>query len=229
MIRAQGISKAYLNSVGKISSEVLKDLAIEVPAGEKIAIMGPSGSGKTTLLNLLSSLDIPDKGEIIIDGQPFTAMKQPEILAFRNSKIGFVFQYHRLLPQCTLIENVLLPTLANSTDSHATAERAEMLLRHMGVWELRDRMPGELSGGECQRAAVARALINNPDILFADEPTGSLDAANADLLIDLLTGINREMNITLVLATHSKEIAKRMDKIYSIADGRLEIMKETAL
>lgn len=221
-ISVKQISKTYRNSLGQVDREVLKDLDMEVEKGEKLAIMGPSGSGKTTLLNLLGTLDVPDTGSITIDNQMVADMTERDILAFRNTKIGFVFQFHHLLPQCTLWENTMLPTLPQKGNKDDASLHAEELLKFMGIWEHRNNFPGELSGGECQRTAVARALINHPEILLADEPTGSLDSENAEILMDLLIHINKQMNITLIIATHSLDIAKKMDHIYQIAQGGME-------
>jgi len=221
IISVKKLSKKYTQSLGGAVREVLTELDLEVPAGSKIAIMGPSGSGKTTLLNLIGTLDKPDAGEINIDNQPVSKMSEKDMLHFRNQKAGFVFQFHNLLPQCTLLENVLLPTLTYKGDKSAVNNRAKELIEFMGIKEQQNNKPAELSGGECQRAAVARALINAPEILFADEPTGSLDSKNAELLIDLLIDINRKMQVTLIIATHSKSIAQRMDKVYTIQDGKL--------
>lgn len=224
-IQVKNLYKTYRNSLGGIEREVLRDLNLQVGSGEKIAVTGPSGSGKTTLLNLIGTLDKPDKGEIHIGNFSLSDMKDDQILAFRSRTAGFVFQLHHLLPQCTLLENVLLPTLPLKGDKTGFNERAKDLLKLMGIWEQRDNKPGELSGGECQRAAVARALINQPRILLADEPTGSLDAKNADLLIDLLTSINKEMGITLLIATHAKTVSSKMDLVYGIAEGKLALQK----
>jgi lipoprotein-releasing system ATP-binding protein len=220
-IKAENLYKAYSNSLGQTSREVLKGLSLEVNTGEKIAIMGPSGSGKTTLLNLIGTLDTPDAGNIWLGNKLLSDMRPAEVLAYRNMNLGFVFQLHHLLPQCTLLENVLLPVLPHKGDMAQALRRAEELLKFMEVWEQRAQKPGELSGGECQRAAVARALINQPDILLADEPTGSLDSTNAETLIGLLTDINKQMNISLVIATHSLDTAGKMDKIYRITKGKL--------
>jgi len=220
-IKASGIFKTYHKSLDAAKREVLTGLDMEIRSGEKIAIMGPSGCGKTTLLNLLGTLDTPDAGVIMLGHQQIGKLSPVEIPSLRNREIGFVFQFHHLLPQCTLWENVLLPTLPHKGDKKTFHQRAEELLKFMGLWEHRNSKPGELSGGECQRTAVARALINQPQILLADEPTGSLDETNAGLLMDLLVKINSEMKITMIIATHSMEIAKRMDKVYGIKDGRL--------
>ena len=225
-IKAKNLAKKYLQSHSGVEREVLTSLDLEILAGERIALMGPSGSGKTTLLNLLGTLDKPDKGQISIDNKLLSELSDNEILNFRNKKAGFVFQFHNLLPQCTIIENILLPSLPNKGDKTEIYKKAEDLLEYMGIWELRNNKPNELSGGECQRAAVARALINSPELILADEPTGSLDAKNAETLIDLLIDINKKMNVTLIIATHSKSIAKRMDKVYTIVEGKLADWKE---
>jgi lipoprotein-releasing system ATP-binding protein len=223
-ITVTNLHKTYQKSLDAASREVLKGLEIKLESGEKVAIMGPSGSGKTTLLNLLGTLDFYDEGHILLGKSDLNDLSTNEILGLRNRKIGYVFQFHHLLPQCTLWENVLLPTLPHKTDKSEVMQRAEELLRFMGIWDYRNSKPGELSGGECQRAAVARALVNQPEILLADEPTGSLDEKNATLLIDLMLNINRKMNITMVIATHSIDIARRMDKIYRIKEGKLELL-----
>jgi lipoprotein-releasing system ATP-binding protein len=221
-IKVENLIKTYLQSKGSAHREVLKSLNLEITEGEKVAIMGPSGSGKTTLLNLIGTLDVPTEGQIKVEGQLISEMSSEEMLYFRSKNVGFVFQFHHLLPQCTLLENVLLPSLTQKGDKKMFIQHAEELLTYLGVWKQRNNKPEALSGGECQRAAVARALLNKPKILLADEPTGSLDNKNAALLIDLLVDINQKMNITLIIATHSLEIAQRMDKIFTINDGKLE-------
>ena len=220
-ITATNIYKTYRKSLDAASREVLVELEMNVSSGEKLAIMGPSGSGKTTLLNLLGTLDTPDKGKIVFGNDDLGVLSESEILELRNRKIGFVFQFHHLLPQCTLWENVLLPTLPIKGDKKEFHQRAEELLKYMKLWEYRNSKPDELSGGECQRTAVARALINQPSLLLADEPTGSLDEKNAGQLMDLLVNINKEMGITLIIATHSMDIAQKMDKIFKIKNGKL--------
>jgi lipoprotein-releasing system ATP-binding protein len=227
-IEVSNLHKTYQKNLETARREVLKGLDLKVDSGEKVAIMGPSGSGKTTLLNLIGSLDMADKGKIMLDGLDLAALSPGEILDLRNRQIGFVFQFHHLLPQCTLWENVLLPTLARKGDKTEVPGRAGELLKLLGIWECRHNKPAELSGGECQRAAVARALINRPKILLADEPTGSLDEKNASTLIGLLLEINSQMDITIMIATHSMDIACQMDKIYKIKDGKLEVFPDLA-
>lgn len=220
-IQLHNIHKTYRNSPQSPVREVLKQLNMNINQGETIALMGPSGSGKTTLLNILGTLDSPDVGEIIFGDKTLSKMSEQEILTLRNKHIGFVFQFHFLLPQCSLLENVLLPTLTGNNDKSDVMQRAEKLLKMMGVWEYRHQKPDALSGGECQRTAVARALINQPDILLADEPTGSLDQENAATLMQLLLEINQKLNVTLVIATHAPEVARQMHKIYQLHDMKL--------
>lgn len=226
LLTLKNIRKSYTSRYGKITRTVLNALDLSVERGEKIAIVGPSGSGKTTLLNLIGTLDIPDDGEIIFDGNEISSLNNNELAAFRNQKIGFIFQFHHLLPQLTLWENIMIPTLPMKTNPDIAGQRAEELLKTTGVWEQRYQKPGELSGGECQRAAVVRALINEPDLLLADEPTGALDEENATGLSKLLTGINEEKGITLIIVTHSMELAKKMDRIYLLKNGSLSLSAE---
>lgn len=221
ILKLENILKGY----GILQSDnyqlVLNNISLEVEEGDSVAIMGPSGSGKTTLLNLIGSLDSPDKGNILYKDRDITGLSKNEIVKFRNKEIGFIFQLHHLLPQCTLIENVLLPTLPDKGDKDAQV-RAEKLIKRVGLWGHRDKKPQLLSGGECQRAAVVRAMINNPGLLLADEPTGALDHENASRLIELLMEINRTDKVTLLMVTHAGELAKKMDKVYRLKDGKLE-------
>lgn len=220
MIQLHNLVKSYRNPAGGPDRLVLDSLSLEVEKGSSIALMGPSGSGKTTLLNIVGTLDTPDSGEYTLNGVSVESLNETELLRLRSRSIGFVFQSHRLLPQCTLLENCLLPTLASGLKPSEAFVKE--LLQQLGVWELRMQKPGELSGGECQRAAVARALINNPDLLLADEPTGSLDASNTETLVDLLLETGRKYGTTLVVATHSEKVASRMDTLYRLDNGRLK-------
>ena len=206
---------------------VLSKLSFTVNRGESIAITGPSGSGKTTLLNLIAALDKPDNGLIEFNGQDLTALTGAQLDIYRNRSIGQVFQLHHLLPQCTLIENVLIPTLAAPDKAKRSfyRERADSLIKRMGLWVMRNQYPGELSGGECQRTAVARALINDPDLILADEPTGALDEANALNLIELLMDIHKNDGKTIILVTHSGELAGRMGRKYALHNGTVEGQK----
>ncbi len=222
LLEIRDIHKSFKSRYGKVIREVLRDINLSVEKSEKIAIAGPSGSGKTTLLNLAGTLDFPDKGEIFFKERPLSGMDTAELAGFRNREIGFVFQFHHLLPQLTLWENVLIPALPVNGDKKGIYNRAEELLRQTGLWDIRYQKPGELSGGECQRTAVVRALVNSPSLLLADEPTGSLDSGNADMLTKLLIRLGEKENLGMIVVTHSMEIASQMDRIYNLKDGRLE-------
>jgi lipoprotein-releasing system ATP-binding protein len=221
IIKTENISKAY-SSLGSPEASVLKSINLELYAGDSLAIVGPSGSGKSTLLNMLGTLDTPSSGRVLIDGVDTATMNDMAKAELRNRRIGFVFQLHHLLPQCTVLENVLLPVLANRSrpDGSETAY-ALHLLERVGIADCAARRPGQLSGGECQRTALVRALINKPGILLADEPTGSLDKRNAAELAVLLAELNREQTITLVVVTHSDALAEVMKQTMNLADGRL--------
>ena len=219
LLSLSNISKSYPS--GSTFRKVLDNLSLEVKKGETIAIVGPSGSGKTTLLNIIGTLDKADTGEMFFERIDLMKMDFNEFPAFRNRKIGMVFQLHHLLPQCTLWENVLIPALPLKSKTGDAEKRAESLLKRTGIWEQRFQKPAELSGGECQRAAVVRALINQPSLILADEPTGALDHENALMLTDLLLELNREQGTALIVVTHSMELASRMDKIYRLLDGKL--------
>jgi lipoprotein-releasing system ATP-binding protein len=219
LLSVQSISKSYPS--GNTFRKVLDGLSLEIKKGETIAIVGPSGSGKTTLLNIIGTLDKADSGEIFFEGTDLMKMDSNDFPAFRNRKIGMVFQLHHLLPQCTLWENVLIPTLPLKSKTGDAEKRAEVLLKRTGIWEQRFQKPAELSGGECQRAAVVRALINQPSLILADEPTGALDHENALLLTNLLLELNREQDTALIVVTHSMELASKMDKIFKLVGGKL--------
>lgn len=224
LLTLNGISKGFGSISDSTYRPVLKDLALKVREGERIAILGPSGSGKTTLLNLIGGLDYPDTGKVIFRGQDITGLSNAEMDRYRNQEIGFVFQFHHLLPQCTLLENVLIPTLVQSDKAERAArlERAKALMKRVGIWIYRDKLPGKLSGGECQRAAVVRAMINAPSILLADEPTGALDRENVEVMADLLLELNQEDGLTLLVVTHSIDLARRMGKTLEFKNGKLE-------
>jgi ABC-type lipoprotein export system ATPase subunit len=226
LLNIEKLSKTYFNESGIRQRLILNQLDLQIERGEKIAIVGPSGSGKTTLLNLIGTLDKPDSGKIVADGVEISGFNEKDLAAFRNTKVGFVFQLHHLLPQLSLIENILLPTLTHQNlQGPATNARAQRLISRLGLSAVAHQKPAELSGGECQRTAVARALINQPDLLLADEPTGALDHQSAINLIDLLVELNKEEAVTLVVVTHSMEIAQKMDAIYSMEEGKLKQLK----
>jgi lipoprotein-releasing system ATP-binding protein len=202
---------------------VLRHVTLTVRAGESLAVLGPSGCGKSTLLNLIGGLDRADAGSVLVHGRNLAELNDRDLAALRNRDIGFVFQLHHLLPQCTALENVLVPTLARSDrpDRAALRTRGLELLARVGLSDRARAFPGTLSGGERQRVAVARALINGPSLLLADEPTGALDAESASALGDLLATLNREDGVTLVLVTHSQELARRLDRRLLLRHGQL--------
>jgi len=203
--------------------QVLDRITLEIACAESLAITGPSGSGKSTVLNIIGTLDRPTSGQVLLDGRDLSQLDDLELAAVRNQQIGFVFQSHYLLPQCTVLENVLVPTLASKAASRNGAEgRARSLLERVGLGARLQHRPGQLSGGERQRAAVVRALINQPKLLLADEPTGALDRASAHELAELLVALNREQGVTLVVVTHALELARRMGRVLVLRDGKLE-------
>lgn len=212
----------YLNN-SEEKLQILDNLNLSVEKGDTIAITGPSGSGKSTLLNIIGTLDIPSSGSVKLNGSELTKLNNNQLSDIRNENIGFVFQLHHLLPQLNLLDNILLPTL-NCTDKSKkklSNERARFLLNEVGLSERINQYPGELSGGECQRAAVVRALINEPEILLADEPTGSLDYSNSEQISELLLHLNKTQNVTLITVTHSQDIANQMNKNYLLNQGNL--------
>jgi ABC-type lipoprotein export system ATPase subunit len=222
LLQLQNITKGYGEPRTHSYRSVLKELDLDVDKGEKIAIVGPSGSGKTTLLNLIGALDQPEKGKILFDGKDITGYSKTELANFRNKHLGFIFQLHHLMPQLTLIENVLLPLLPQGKNiSKEHKEWAEHLIQKVGIWEQREQKPSQLSGGECQRTAVVRALINKPQLLLADEPTGALDEENANALTELLVNLSEEESVTLINVTHATAQADRMDKKYTLKNGKL--------
>jgi lipoprotein-releasing system ATP-binding protein len=220
LVEVRGVHKSFRTGDHKV--RVLQGVDLSVEVQESLAIIGPSGSGKSTLLNLIGTLDQPDQGTIVIDGKNLSMMAGDELADFRNRRIGFVFQSHHLLPHLTVLENVLVPLLARASRVENEAlERAGKLLRRVGLEAREDQLPGRLSGGERQRVAVVRALIHQPRLLLADEPTGALDRASAAEVTRLLTELNREHGTTLIVVTHSEELARRMDRVVAMEDGVL--------
>ncbi len=217
LIKFENISKSFENQL------IINELSVEIQQGETVAIVGPSGSGKTTFLNIAGALDVADSGKVLFKNQDISSMTENERSTFRNKNIGFVFQQHYLLPQCTVLENVLIPTLtySNKTDKLAAAKRAEQLLEKLGMFEHRHKLPGQLSGGECQRTAFVRALINEPELILADEPTGSLDEESAAKLSSELIQLNKELNTTLIVVTHSMNLAQQMNTVLQLRNHNL--------
>ena len=222
MIEVSRLTKTYESPAGPVA--VLRELDLTVGAAEAVAIVGPSGSGKTTLLNLLGALDQPTSGTITIGGTPLGGLAAPAAARFRNRTIGFIFQLHYLLPQCTILENVLVPRLAGgwTEDAASVRARAGSLLEQVGLQERMTHLPWQLSGGEQLRVAIARALINQPKIILADEPTGSLDPATGERIAELLLQTNALAKVALVVVTHNPGLAQRMNKTYRLEGGRLE-------
>src|SRR3954447_16122807 len=215
------VSRRYDSVESAEHLQILKDVTLQISRGESVAIVGPSGSGKSTLLNIIGTLDRPTTGEVLLDGKDLAKLDEKELAQVRNHQIGFVFQAHHLLPQCSVLENVLVPTLADKTSTADAEQRARALLKRVGLSERIGHRPGQLSGGERQRAAVVRALIMKPQLLLADEPTGSLDRASSNELGQLLVDLNREENVTLIVVTHAPDLAKRMSRVLEIREGHL--------
>jgi lipoprotein-releasing system ATP-binding protein len=221
MIDVARVSKSYDSPAGPVA--VLRDLDLRVATGETVAIVGPSGSGKTTLLNLLGALDQPTSGSITIDGTALGGLDAAAAARFRNRSIGFIFQLHYLLPQCSILENVLVPRLAGGWDEpeRDVRARAEALLEQVGLRDRLGHRPWQLSGGEQLRAAIARALINRPKLILADEPTGSLDVATGERIADLLLQTNATAGAALIVVTHNAALAQRMGRTLRLEGGKL--------
>jgi len=219
VLSLEDVHKQY-ESTDREPVPVLRGISLTVRRGDSVAIVGPSGSGKSTLLNIIGSLDSPTRGSIRLDGQELANLSEQELATVRNKKIGFIFQSHHLLPQCSVLENVLVPTLAEKGKAPANAvERAKQLLDQVGLEHRLTHRPAELSGGECQRVAVVRALINQPSIILADEPTGALDHSNAESLTELLVELNRGDRVTLIVVTHSVKLASQMRTKRQLKNG----------
>ncbi len=216
MIKASNITKSY----GDL--QVLKGVDLHVAKGEIVSIVGKSGAGKSTLLHILGTLDRPDNGQLLINDQEVSGLSQKAIAAFRNREIGFIFQFHHLLPEFTALENVCIPAYIQKSDKAATEKRALELLSYLGLADRKDHKPNQMSGGEQQRVAVARALINNPAIVFADEPTGNLDSGSSEELHNLLFQLRKDFGQTFIIVTHNEELARMSDRRLEMKDGKLE-------
>ncbi len=221
LLAVEGVRKSY--AAGSTAVRVLDGVSFRLEAGEAAVVLGPSGSGKSTLLNIIGTLDSPDAGSVAVDGLEVTRLDPDGAAEYRRRNVGFVFQDHHLLPQCTAMENVLLPALAaeGTAGAEAKRERAMELLDRLGIAGLADRFPHQLSGGERQRAAIARALINRPRLVLADEPTGNLDRTSAETAAELLIESCRSDGAALIFVTHNLGLAGRFDRIFELRDGRL--------
>lgn len=220
LLRAESLHKEYL--MGKdLRLHVLKGLDMEVREGEITVIVGPSGSGKSTLLHILGGLDRPTSGKVSVDGSELSLLAEEELAAFRNRTLGFIFQFHHLLPEFTAMENVAMPALIRGDRLQAAEAKAVELLEEVGLGERIDHKPSELSGGEQQRVAVARALMNDPRLILADEPSGNLDEENSQKLHQLLTDLAQKRGLTFVIATHNLDLTKRAHRVLQLVDGKL--------
>lgn len=223
MIELINVTKSYQSPGNNDGTCVLKNITLKVTKGQSLVIIGPSGSGKSTLLNIIGALDRPTSGKVIFNGKDLSDVNEAELAKIRNRQIGFVFQLHHLLPQCTVLENVLVPTLAGKTNlpKKEIQERATNLLQRVGLKDHLLHRPGQLSGGQRQRVAVVRALINNPKLLLADEPTGSLDKDSSENIAELLVELNRSEGVTLITVTHSLKLAEIIGNVMELSDGVL--------
>ncbi len=223
MLELINVTKSYQSPGNKNGVCVLKNITLKVTKGQSLVIIGPSGSGKSTLLNIIGALDRPTSGKVIFDGKDLDELNESELAKVRNRQIGFVFQLHHLLPQCTVLENVLVPTLADKTNlpKKEIHERAKDLLKRVGLKDYLLYRPGQLSGGQRQRVAVVRALINRPKLLLADEPTGSLDKDASENIAELLVELNRSEEITLITVTHSLRLAEIIGSVMELSEGVL--------
>jgi lipoprotein-releasing system ATP-binding protein len=224
IIELNNVGKTYINPGTNVHRDVLTDITLSIKMGDSVAIVGPSGSGKSTLLNIIGTLDLPTQGTVKFKGVDITNFDEKRLSQIRNKSIGFVFQFHHLLPQLSLIENVLIPVIPQNgkVNEKAVSARAMELLESVGLAERIHQRPGQLSGGECQRAALVRALINQPELILADEPTGSLDQDSALQLGELLLDINKKYNVAIIVVTHSLTLAEKMKSLYRLTNGRLE-------
>ncbi|HSE40260.1 MAG TPA: ABC transporter ATP-binding protein [Acidobacteriota bacterium] len=221
LLEAKQLSKSYQSTARRI--DVLKDLDLQIPYGKTIAIMGASGVGKSTLLHVLGGLDRPDSGQILFEGRDLASSTPQELADFRNAKIGFVFQMHHLLPEFNALENVMMPILLRKFDRQAAGQRASKILQEVGLSDRMDHRPGQLSGGEQQRAAIARALVNDPPLILADEPTGNLDERTGETIFQLFRELHSHRSLSFIIATHNPALAAICDETYILHEGKLTI------
>lgn len=227
MIEIRNLEKTFIKNGQRI--EVLKEMDLVIPGGESLAILGVSGAGKSTLMHILGTLDHPTAGKVLFDGADVFSWSEKELASFRNRRIGFVFQFHNLLPEFTSLENTMMPALISGLSLKEARKRAESILMDVGLGDRMAHKPGELSGGEQQRVAVARAVIMEPEVILADEPTGNLDTETGRKVEDLLMNLNRQRNITLVVVTHNRSLAKRMSRSVGLKDGKVLQHDENAI
>jgi lipoprotein-releasing system ATP-binding protein len=222
LLRCESISKSFTDAESRI--HILHDVSISVSQGETLAILGSSGSGKSTLLHILATLDQPDSGEIYFQDQCLNQLTAKKQAAFRNQNLGFVYQFHHLLPEFSAQENVAMPLLISHTNKSDALEKAAQVLERVGLSHRLQHKPAQLSGGERQRVAIARALVNSPKIIMADEPTGNLDALNSAQIFELIQSINQELETTFIIVTHDQSLAEKLDRTLFLKQGKLEAM-----
>lgn len=218
LIEVKGLEKSFYSPAGEL--KILRNIDLSIKAGEVVGIVGASGVGKSTFLHILGTLDRPTSGEVVYDSVNVFSLDNAALASFRNRTIGFVFQFHHLLPEFTALENVMMPGLVSGKSRRDLKNSAEKLLTELGVFSRKDHRPGELSGGEQQRVAVARSLILNPKVVLADEPTGNLDSTAGGNLFDLLLNLNRDRGITFVIVTHNEQLSSRCHTVLNMVDGR---------
>lgn len=219
MIRTRGITKTFPTPAGEL--RVLRDIDIHIESGEFVSVMGASGAGKSTLLHILGTLDVPTSGKLLIDRRDVLSMGEEEMTSFRNCTVGFVFQFHHLLPEFSALENTMMPALINGMTQQEAANKARGLLGILGLSSRLEHRPGELSGGEQQRVAVARALVMNPKVVLADEPTGNLDTSTGSELFALLRELNRDQGTTFLMVTHNEALSSQCDRVIVMKDGSI--------